>query len=119
MAGAAERIAGPVGPVGQIIEGYVRPNGLRIQKMRVPLGVVLFFYESRPNVTSDAAALCLKSGNAVILRGGKEAFDSNKAIVDIIKKALSDQPSAISDAVQLVESTDRALVPLLLKLDRY
>jgi len=71
-----------------VIEGYVRPNGLRIQKVRSPLGVVLFFYESRPNVTSDAAALCIKSGNAIILRGGKEAFHSNQAIVAIIHDAL-------------------------------
>ena len=81
MAEGVEQIAAQVDPVGQTIEGYVRPNGLRIEKRRVPLGVVLFFYESRPNVTSDAAALCLKSGNAVILRGGKEAFHSNRAIV--------------------------------------
>jgi glutamate-5-semialdehyde dehydrogenase len=74
MADGVEQIAAQTDPVGQTIEGYVRPNGLRIEKRRVPLGVVLFFYESRPNVTSDAAALCLKSGNAVILRGGKERF---------------------------------------------
>jgi len=118
MADGVEQIAGQVDPVGQIIEGYTRPNGLRIQKRRVPLGVVLFFYESRPNVTSDAAALCLKSGNAIILRGGKEAFHSNRAIVNIIKEALAAQ-HIDANAVQLVESTDRALVPELLKLDRY
>jgi glutamate-5-semialdehyde dehydrogenase len=118
MADGVEQIAGQIDPVGQIIEGYVRPNGLRICKRRVPLGVILFFYESRPNVTSDAAALCLKSGNAVILRGGKEAFHSNRAIANIISKALA---AADIDpaAVQLVESADRALVPPLLKLDRY
>src|SRR4051812_21811891 len=115
MADGVEQIAGQVDPVGQTIEGYVRPNGLRIQKMRVPIGVVLFFYESRPNVTSDAAALCLKSGNAVILRGGKEAFHSNRAIVKVVADALRD--SKIDPAaVQLVENTDRALVPHLLKL---
>ena len=119
MADSVDQIAAQTDPVGQTIEGYVRPNGLRIEKRRVPLGVVLFFYESRPNVTSDAAALCLKSGNAVILRGGKEAFHSNKAIVDLIHSALSTQDSALADAVQLVESTDRALVPLILKLDKY
>jgi glutamate-5-semialdehyde dehydrogenase len=118
MADGVMQIAGQVDPVGQIIEGYVRPNGLRITKMRVPLGVVLFFYESRPNVTSDAAALCIKSGNAIILRGGKEAFHSNRAIVNIVEGALK---SADVDpaAVQFVDSTDRALVPLLLKLDKY
>jgi glutamate-5-semialdehyde dehydrogenase len=135
MADGVEQIAGQTDPVGQTLEGYVRPNGLRIEKRRVPLGVVLFFYESRPNVTSDAAALCLKSGNAVILRGGKEAFHSNRAIVQIIKNALASvrEPSGrvpaqrdipgsspdIVNAVQLVQSTDRALVPHLLKLDKY
>jgi glutamate-5-semialdehyde dehydrogenase len=118
MAAGVEQIAAQVDPVGQIIEGYVRPNGLRIQKTRVPLGVVLFFYESRPNVTSDAAALCLKSGNAVILRGGKEAFHSNRAIARIVAESL-DGSGIDPAAVQLVESTDRALVPPLLKLDRY
>lgn len=118
MAEGVEQIAAQTDPVGQIIEGYVRPNGLRVQKMRVPLGVVLFFYESRPNVTSDAAALCLKSGNAIILRGGKEAFHSNQAIARIVAESLRE--SKIDPAaVQLVESTDRALVPHLLKLDRY
>jgi glutamate-5-semialdehyde dehydrogenase len=117
MAAGVEQIAQQVDPVGQTIEGYVRPNGLRIEKRRVPLGVVLFFYESRPNVTSDAAALCIKSGNAVILRGGKEAFESNRAIVQIIKDAL--KVVNLSDAVQFIESTDRALVPQLLKLDKY
>src|SRR5665213_109465 len=118
MADGVEQIAAQVDPVGQIIEGYTRPNGLRIQKRRVPLGVVLFFYESRPNVTSDAAALCLKSGNAIILRGGKEAIHSNRAIVKIIKEALAAQ-SIDGNAVQLVESIDRVLIPELLKLDRY
>jgi glutamate-5-semialdehyde dehydrogenase len=114
MADGVEQIAQQTDPVGQTLEGYVRPNGLRIEKRRVPLGVVLFFYESRPNVTSDAAALCLKSGNAVILRGGKEAFHSNRAIVKIVNDSLD-----VPGAVQFVESTDRTLVPLLLKLDRY
>src|SRR3954469_5481604 len=107
MAAGVEQIAQQGDPVGQIIEGYVRPNGLRIQKRRVPLGVVLFFYESRPNVTSDAAALCLKSGHAVILRGGQEAFHSNRAIVEIVNRSLD-----VPGAVQFVESTDRALVPM-------
>ncbi len=102
-------------PVGQTIEGHFRPNGLRVERRRVPIGVILFFYESRPNVTADAAALCIKSGNAVILRGGKEAFHSNRAIVQIIKGALTELP----DAIQFVESTDRSLVPELLKLDKY
>jgi glutamate-5-semialdehyde dehydrogenase len=118
MADGVEQIAAQVDPVGQILEGYVRPNGLRIAKMRVPIGVVLFFYESRPNVTSDAAALCIKSGNAIILRGGKESIHSNLAISKIISKSLAD--SGIDPrAVQLIESTDRALVAPLLKLDKY
>ena len=118
MADGVEQIAAQTDPVGQIIEGYVRPNGLRITKMRVPIGVVCFFYESRPNVTSDAAALCLKSGNAIILRGGKEAFHSNQAIAQIIADAL--RASEIDPAaVLLVEHTDRALIPPLLKLDKY
>ena len=118
MADAVEQIAAQVDPVGQIIEGSVRPNGLRVNKVRVPLGVVLFIYESRPNVTSDAAALCIKSGNAIILRGGKEALNSNRAVARIISDALA---AADIDpaAVQLVQSTDRALVPALLKLDQY
>ena len=118
MADSVDQIAAQVDPVGEILEGYVRPNGLKIQKMRVPLGVVLFFYESRPNLTTDAAALCLKSGNAVILRGGKEAFYSNQAIVAIIKQALASE-NIDDNAVQFVETTDRALVPMILKLDRY
>ncbi len=118
MADAVEQIAAQVDPVGQVIEGYVRPNGLRISKMRVPIGVILFIYESRPNVTSDAAALCLKSGNAIILRGGKEAFHSNRAIAKIIAESLK-QSEIDPAAVQLIEHTDRALLPHLLKLDKY
>lgn len=118
MADAVDQIAAQVDPVGQIIEGYVRPNGLRIQKMRVPIGVVLFIFESRPNVTSDAAALCLKSGNAIILRGGKEAMHSNRAIAAIISRALADAQIDPA-AVQLIESADRALLTPLLKLDQY
>src|SRR5207245_6608539 len=102
MALGVEHVARQTDPVGQTIEGYVRPNGLRIERRRVPLGVVLFFYESRPNVTSDAAALCFKSGNAVILRGGKEAIHSNKAIVECIHRALG-RDSALRHAVQMVE----------------
>ncbi len=118
MATGVEQIASQVDPVGQIIEGFVRPNGLRIQKVRVPIGVILFFYESRPNVTSDAAALCIKSGNAIILRGGKESLNSNQAIASIISSALAEN-GIDTGAVQLIQSTDRALVPPLLKLDKY
>ena len=119
MADAVDQIASQVDPVGQIIEGYVRPNGLRIQKVRVPIGVILFIYESRPNVTSDAAALCLKSGNAIILRGGKESIHSNQAILACIHSALDAQHPELKDAIQLIESADRALLSPLLKLDQY
>ncbi len=118
MASAVEQIAAQVDPVGQTLEGYQRPNGLRIEKIRVPIGVVLFFYESRPNVTADAAALCIKSGNAIILRGGKEAMHSNRAIAAIISQSL-ERCGIDPAAVQLIESTDRALIAPLLKLDRY
>ena len=118
MADSVAAIAAQPDPVGQTIDAHVRPDGLRVLRVRVPLGVVLFVYESRPNVTSDAAALCLKSGNAVVLRGGKEAIHSNRAIAAAFAEGLSaaDVPT---DAVQLVQSTDRTLVPELLKLDRY
>lgn len=118
MAAGVEAIARQTDPVGQTIEGYVRADGLRIERRRVPIGVILFFYESRPNVTSDAAALCLKSGNAIILRGGKEAIHSNRAISAIISQSIAEAglPAA---SVQIVENTDRALVPLILKLDKY
>ena len=114
MAAAVEEISRQPDPVGQTIEATVRPNGLRVERRRVPIGVVLFLYESRPNVTADAAALCLKSGNAVILRGGKEAIHSNTAIARIVVEALA-AAGLPAGAVQLVESTDRALVPVLLK----
>jgi glutamate-5-semialdehyde dehydrogenase len=99
-------------PVGRILEGGVRPNGLRVAKVGVPLGVILFIYESRPNVTVDAAALAVKSGNALILRGGKEALYSNTAI----QRVLTTAGSLPADAVQLVEIADRAVVGELLKL---
>ena len=118
MAVGVDHVARQTDPVGLTIEGYVRPNGLRIEKRRVPLGVILFFYESRPNVTADAAALCLKSGNAVILRGGKEAMHSNRAITDVIDRALADA-NIDPAAVQLIDTPDRSLVPPLLKLDQY
>jgi glutamate-5-semialdehyde dehydrogenase len=118
MALGVEQIASQVDPVGETIEAYNRPNGLRIEKRRVPIGVVLFFYESRPNVTSDAAALCIKSGNAVILRGGKEAFHTNREIASVIQSSLKQSGLPLA-SVQIVESTDRALVPLLLKQEKY
>jgi len=96
-------------PVGEIIESCKRPNGLLVTKVRVPLGVVFFIYESRPNVTVDAAALCVKSGNAVILRGGSEAFHSNTALYSVLQDSLQYE-GLPPNAVQLVETTDRAAV---------
>lgn len=105
-------------PVGQVIEGSLRPNGLEIRKVRVPLGVILFIYESRPNVTADAAALAIKSGNAILLRGGKEAAASNHAIVEALQAALL--PTGLPEAaLQLVSTPDRAAVSELLQLSQY
>ena len=86
MAVGLEEVAALPDPIGEVIESSIRPNGLEVLKVRVPLGVVFFIYESRPNVTADAAAICVKSGNAVILRGGKEAAHSNRAIVDLLER---------------------------------
>jgi glutamate-5-semialdehyde dehydrogenase len=105
-------------PVGELIETIKRPNGLIIKKVRVPIGVIGIIYESRPNVTSDCVGLCLKSGNSVILKGGKEAFYSNKAIYSVLRKVL--KASQIpAEAIQFVSSTDRAAVNILLKQDEY
>jgi glutamate-5-semialdehyde dehydrogenase len=102
-------------PVQQIISGQTRPNGLQIRKIRVPLGVIFFLYESRPNVTLDAAALCVKSGNAVILRGGKEAQHTNRVLGELIRESL--KSCGISEEiVQLVQTTDRQAVDILLKM---
>jgi len=105
-------------PVGEITRMWVRPNGLRVGRMRIPLGVIGIIYESRPNVTVDAAALCIKAGNAVILRGGSEAFHSNKCLANILQKTLTEVglPGA---AVQLVGTTEREAVLELLKLEDY
>ncbi|HEY2760713.1 MAG TPA: glutamate-5-semialdehyde dehydrogenase [Pirellulales bacterium] len=115
IAAALEQIASLPNPVGEVIESNVRPNGLEVLKVRVPLGVVFFIYESRPNVTADAAAICLMSGNAVILRGGKEAAHSSGAIVDLLRQTLSDCDLPI-DALQLVNTPDREAVRHFLKL---
>ncbi len=118
IATALEDVAALPDPVGEIIESTIRPNGLEIAKVRVPLGVVFFIYESRPNVTADAAAICVKSGNAVILRGGKEAAHSSRAIVDLLTEALEDV-GLPADAVQLVNTTDREAVGHFLRLPEY
>jgi glutamate-5-semialdehyde dehydrogenase len=112
MAHGLREIALQTDPVGQTIEAYDRPNGLRIEKRRVPIGVVAIIFESRPNVTADAAAICLKSGNACILRGGKEAIHSNRAIAAIIADGF--RAAGIHEhALQLVDTTDRAAVGAL------
>jgi glutamate-5-semialdehyde dehydrogenase len=118
MAAALEQIAAQRDPIGEVIESTVRPNGLEIQKVRVPLGVVFFIYESRPNVTVDAAAICVMSGNAVILRGGKEALHSNQALAELLAEA-SRETGLHEDAVQLVSTTDRAAVGHFLQLSDY
>jgi len=116
MAESVRQIADQPDPIGHIIEQSVRPNGLRLSKVRVPIGVVLIIFESRPNVTSDAAALCVKSGNATILRGGKEAMHSNAAIAQCVRDGLA-EAGLDPDTVQLVSTTDRAAVGELLKLE--
>ena len=111
-------VAALADPVGEIPEGFRRPNGLRIQKTRVPLGVVGIIYEARPNVTSDAAALCLKAGNAVILRGGKEAIRSNRAIAAAMREGLA-AAGLPADGVQLVEDTSRQSAQEMMRLNGY
>ena len=118
MAKALGEIAALPEPIGEIISSSIRPNGLEVQKVRVPLGVIFFIYESRPNVTADAAALCVKAGNAVILRGGKEAIHSNTAIAAILAEAAA-AAGLPADAVQLVATTDRAAVGCLLRMPEY
>ena len=115
MAEGLRQVAALPDPVGEVREGGVRPNGLQVLKVGVPLGVVFFLYESRPNVTADAAALCVKSGNAVILRGGKEAIHSNAALHRLLAGELP-RHGLPADAVQLVPTTDRDAVGHLLRL---
>ncbi len=105
-------------PVGEVMEKTVRPNGLEIQKVRVPIGVIIIIYESRPNVTADAASLCLKAGNATILRGGKESIHSNIAIYRQISSAL-EKAGLDKNAIQVIETIDRQAVDYLLKADEY
>jgi glutamate-5-semialdehyde dehydrogenase len=106
MAGGLRQVAGPADPVGEVLGGWVRPNGLRIEQVRVPLGVVAIIYENRPNVTSDAAGLCLKSGNAAFLRGSSGAITSNTAIAAVLREAVA-KAGLPADAVVLVEDTSR------------
>jgi glutamate-5-semialdehyde dehydrogenase len=116
MAQAVESVAALEDPVGEIVDSWRRPNGLSVQKVRLPLGVVLMIYESRPNVTSDAAALCVKSGNAVILRGGRESFHSNQAIADALHRGL-ERAGLPTHAVQVVQSVEHESLLGLLQLE--
>jgi len=113
-----QRVAELTDPIGEVIETNSQPNGLITSRRRVPLGVVGSIYEARPNVTVDIFGLCLKSGNACILRGGKETIRSNTALVTMLRKALSDA-GVTTDAVQFVDNPDRALVDHLLKMNEY
>jgi len=118
IAAACEKLTGLEDPVGEVIGGGTRPNGMRIKKIRVPMGVVGMIYEARPNVTVDAAALCLKSGNCVILRGGKEAMNSNKMLVALMRQAV--QTAGFDpNIIQLVEDTDRAIATDMMRANDY
>src|ERR1039458_82929 len=120
MAKGLREVAALADPVGRILDERVRPNGLKLQKISTPIGVVVIIYESRPNVTADAASLCFKSGNATILRGGKEALNSNQTIARIMieagKQALAKFPE---HAIQVVPVADREAIPILLSLTQY
>ncbi|WP_301099158.1 glutamate-5-semialdehyde dehydrogenase [Otariodibacter sp.] len=118
IANDVRNVASLADPVGQVIDGGVLDSGLRIQRQRVPLGVILTIYEARPNVTIDVASLCLKTGNAVILRGGKETTLTNAILVEVVQTAL-EQSGLPKLAVQAVTNPDRSLLLELLKLDRY
>lgn len=118
MAEGLRQIAALEDPIGEIMDTFTRPNGLKISKVRVPLGVIGIIYESRPNVTADAFGLCFKAGNAVILKGGSDALLSNKAITVVLRNAL--QESGIcSDALQLIDSGDREITKAFMKMKEY
>lgn len=118
MANGLRQVAALEDPVGEVLGMWTRPNGLQIGKKRVPMGVIGIIYEARPNVTSDAAGLCFKSGNAVILRGGSEAINSNKAIAEALREGLK-SVGLVEDAVQLVEDTSREVATEMMKLNDY
>lgn len=118
MADGIRQITALSDPIGEIIEGSVRPNGMKIRKIRVPLGVVGIIFEARPNVTSDAAALCLKSGNTCILRGGKEAINSNTAISNVLRTAV-ESAGLPADCIQLVTDTSRESANMMMRMNKY
>jgi glutamate-5-semialdehyde dehydrogenase len=101
-------------PVGKVVKGWTRPNGLHVEKVRIPLGVICIIYEARPNVTVDAASLCLKSGNVVVLRGGSEAIHSNKILGEILRESLKEE-GVNPDLVQVVPVADREAIKILLE----
>ncbi|HON07426.1 MAG TPA: glutamate-5-semialdehyde dehydrogenase [Verrucomicrobiota bacterium] len=120
MAKGLREVAALPDPVGRVLEERVRPNGLKLKKVAVPIGVIVIIYESRPNVTADAAGLCFKSGNATILRGGKEAMNSNRVIVQIMLEAAKNYlPEFPEYAIQVVQTTDRQAINELLSLTQY
>jgi glutamate-5-semialdehyde dehydrogenase len=118
MATGIRQVAALPDPVGETVRGWRRPNGIEIARVRVPLGVIGFIYESRPNVTADAAALCVKSGNACVLRGGKEALESNAVLAAILAKGL-EKAGLPPEAIGFVDVPDREAVDVLIRLDRY
>jgi len=118
MAKGLREVAALPDPVGRILDERVRPNGLRLSKISTPIGVVVIIYESRPNVTADAASLCFKSGNATILRGGKEALNSNRVIGDLLVRVVESE-TGVQHAIQVVPTTDREAIPVLLSLTQY
>ena len=118
IASAVDELIKLEDPIGKIDTGSVRPNGMRITKVRVPMGVIGMIYESRPNVTADAATLCLKTGNAVILRGGKEAYNSNKCICSVMRKAVA-KAGLPEDIIQFVDDTTREVTTELMKCSKY
>lgn len=120
MAKGLREVAALPDPVGRVLDDRVRPNGLKLQKISTPIGVVVIIYESRPNVTADAASLCFKSGNATILRGGKEALNSNQLIArTMIEAARRQLPAFPEHAIQVVSTADREAIPALLSLTQY
>lgn len=118
MAQGVEKIASLTDPVGEIITGWTTEEGIKIRKVKVPIGVIGMIYESRPNVTADAAALALKSGNSIILRGGKEAINSNKVIAKILRTAL-EESNLEEDIINLIQTTDREAVKFLVQMTEY
>lgn len=118
MAQGLRQVASSENPVGKVLWGETRPNGLKIEKVAVPIGVIAVIFEARPNVTADAAAICLKAGNSVILKGGKEAINSNKAIAGVMRRALAES-GLPEDCIILVENISREAATELMKLNGY